>query len=279
MPLDQIDVDKIKGKEQEEMSFLDHLEALRWHLMRSIIAIGVGAIAVFMAKDFVFNTIIFGPRNADFITYRLICAISETICFEPPEFQIITRDLAEKFLVHFKSSIVLGIVMAFPYIFWEVWKFIKPALYEREQKAARGIVFICSLLFLTGVSFGYFILSPFSISWLAGYEVGGVMATPTLASYMNYMVMFTLPIGLVFELPVVVYFLAKLGIVTANGMRKQRKMAFLIILIIGAIVTPADVLTMFIVAIPLYILYEAGIVIAIRANKIYEKSLKKFDDA
>lgn len=269
MALDQVDVDKLGKTGQVEMSFLDHLEALRWHLLRSIVAIVVCGIVVFMAKDFVFDVVIFGPRQADFITYRVMCALSETLCFEPPEFQIITRDLAEKFLVHFKSSIVLGFVVAFPYVFWEIWSFVKPALYEKEQKSARGVVFSCSILFLLGVLFGYYVLSPFSISFLAGYEVAGIMATPTLASYLSYMVMFTLPIGLIFELPIVVFFLTTAGILTPETMRKQRKMAFLITLIIAAIITPADALTMFLVGLPLYFLYEVSIIISGRAHKAY----------
>jgi len=274
MPLDQVDVDKLDKKGQVEMSFLDHLEALRWHLLRSIVAIVVFGIVVFMAKDFVFDVIIFGPRHADFITYRVMCSLSEVLCFEPPVFQIITRDLAEKFLVHFKSSIVLGFVCAFPYVFWEIWRFIKPALYEKEQKSARGVVFVCSLLFLLGVLFGYYILSPFSISFLAGYEVAGIMATPTLSSYMSYMVMFTLPIGLIFELPIVVFFLTNAGILTPETMRKQRKMAFLVTLIIAAIITPADALTMFLVGLPLYFLYEVSILVSGRAHKKYKESLQ-----
>jgi len=274
MPLDQVDVDELEKKGQAEMSFLDHLEALRWHLVRSIAAMVICAIVVFGAKEFVFDVVIFGPRNKDFITYKWICAISDFLCFEPPVFQIITRDLAEKFLVHFKSSLVIGFVVAFPYIFWEIWRFIKPALYEKEQKSARGIVFVCSILFVIGVLFGYFILSPFSISFLAGYEVAGIVATPTLSSYVNYMVMFTLPIGLIFELPIVVYFLTKVGLLTPSFMRKHRRLAFMLTLIIAAIITPADAITMFLVALPLYILYEIGILVSSKAHKKYEKPLQ-----
>jgi len=275
MPLDQIDVDKIDVKKKSEMGFLDHLEALRWHLVRSVIAVIVGAIVVFSSKDFVFNTIIFGPRDANFITYRLICSISEMLCLEPPVFQIITRDLAEKFMVHFKSSLVIGFVIAFPYIFWEIWRFVKPALYEREIKAARGLVAVCSGLFLLGVLFGYFIIAPFSISFLAGYEVAGIVATPTLASYMNYMVMFTIPIGIVFELPVVVYFFSRIGLLGPATMRKQRRLAFVVILIIAAIITPTtDAVTLLIVTFPLYMLYELSIFVSAKAEKQLNESAK-----
>lgn len=275
MALDQVDVDKPQQKRtlSGEMTFLDHLEALRWHLVRSVVAILVIAIGTFLAKDFVFNVVLFGPRNPDFITYRIFCSISDAICFQPPAFQIITRDLAEKFMVHFKSSFILGFVLSFPYIFWEIWRFIKPALYEKEQKAATGVVFICSLLFLTGVLFGYYIISPFSISFLAGYELGDIQATPTLSSYVNYMAMFTIPIGLVFEMPVVIYFLSRVGIISPGLMKKSRRMAFVVILIIAAIITPTtDAITLLIVTIPLYGLYELSIVVSGRAEKHYLKS-------
>lgn len=271
MPLDQIDIDQLHKKRDKEMSFLEHLEALRWHLIRSIIAVIIGGVVAFSAKDFIFNKVIFAPRYPEFWTYRVICWISEALCFEPPPFQIITRDLAEKFLVHFKSSIAIGFILAFPYIFWEIWKFIKPALYEREIRAARGMVAICSTLFIVGVLFGYFIIAPFSISFLAGYALGDIQATPTLASYMNYMLMFTLPLGLVFELPVVVYFFAKIGLIGPDIMRKQRRLAFVVILIVAALITPTtDAATLMIVTIPLYGLYEISIFVAQKAYKTFE---------
>lgn len=273
MPLDQIDVDKLAGRKKSEMSFLDHLEALRWHLVRSVVAVLVCSIVVFASKDFVFNEIIFAPRYPGFWTYRAICALSEALCFEPVPFQIITRDLAEKFMVHFKSSFVLGFVVAFPYVFWEIWRFVRPALYEKERKAARGIVLVCSLLFMSGVLFGYYIITPFSISFLAAYELGDIQATPTLNSYMNYMVMFTLPLGLVFELPVVVYFFSRVGLLGPDLMKKNRRLAFVVILIISAIITPTtDAITLLIVTAPLYGLYELSIFVSARAQRQYQKS-------
>lgn len=275
MALDQIEVDKPEKKRglSGEMTFLDHLEALRWHLVRSVIAIIVIAVGTFLAKDFVFNVILFGPLNPDFITYRIFCSISDAICLEAPQIEFVTRDLAEKFMVHFKSSFILGFVLSFPYIFWEIWRFIKPALYEKEQKAATGVVFVCSLLFLAGVLFGYFIISPFSISFLAGYELGEIEAKTTLSSYVNYMAMFTIPLGLVFEMPVVIYFLSRVGIISPGLMQKSRKMAFVVILLISAIITPTtDAVTLLIVTVPLYGLYELSIIVSARAEKHYLKS-------
>ena len=250
------------------MSFLDHLEELRWHIIRSIIAILVIGIVVFVAKSFIFE-IIFAPKNADFVTYRFFCAISEATCFGPPEFELIIRELGEQFFTHIKVSVWVGLIIAFPYVFWELWRFIKPGLYPKEQKAARGIVFVCSILFILGVLFGYFIIAPFAVSFLASYSVGvdDVLSKPTLSSYVNYLTMFTIPTGIVFELPVFVYFFSKLGLVTPAGMKKYRKHAFIIILIIAAVITPPDVLTQFLIGIPIFILYEISIFISARVEK------------
>lgn len=267
MALDQL----TEGKQDEaEMSFLEHLEALRWHILRSFAAIIVVGIAVFLAKDFVFDTVLFGPRKPDFITYRIICGISDFLCFTPPQFEIITRDLGEQFIVHLKSSFWIGLIVAFPYVFWQIWKFVKPGLYEKEQKVTRGIVLICSFLFTAGVLFGYFIISPFAISFLSSYSVG-VTSAPTLASYIGYMTMFTIPSGLVFELPIVVYFLAKLGVVGPQVMKTYRRHAIVVILILASIITPPDMVTQLLIAIPLFFLYEVSIVIAGRVEKNREK--------
>jgi sec-independent protein translocase protein TatC len=269
MALDQVDVDKWKEEDsdQNNMSFFDHLEALRWHLMRSAIAVLLAGIFVFINKSFVFDTLIIGPKSPDFWTYRMICKMSDVLCFSPPKFTIITRDLGEQFLTHFKVSMTLGFILAFPYVFWEIWRFIKPGLYKSEQKAARGIVFICSLLFFMGNLFGYFIMSPFAVSFLAGYQVGDVMTTPTLGSYVSYMTMLTLPIGIVFEMPVLIFFLAKIGLVGSDFLKSYRRLAFLLIFIMAAIITPPDLVTQFIIGIPLYFLYEISIAIVMRVEK------------
>ncbi len=267
MAMDQLN---IKKKNADEMSFLEHLEALRWHILRSFLAIVLVGIAVFLAKDFIFEQIIFAPKEADFITYRIICQLSSFLCFEPQPFEILTRDLGEQFIVHLKSSFWIGLIVAFPYVFWQIWKFVKPGLYEKERKVTRGVVLICSLLFISGVLFGYFIISPFAISFLSSYNVGATSA-PTLASYINYMTMFTIPAGLVFELPIFVYFLAKLGVVGPKSMKKYRKHAVIAILVLASIITPPDMITQLLIGIPLFILYEVSIVIAARVEKKREK--------
>ena len=270
MALDQIDVDSYKMTAGKEMSFLDHLEELRWHIIRAAASIFVFAIVAFLAKDFVFNQIVFAPKFPEFITYRVICNFSNTVgmgdalCFFPPDFTFITPIFGELFIQHIKVSVMLGIIASFPYIFWEIWRFIKPGLYVKEQKAARGMVTICSGLFLTGVLFGYFIISPFAITFLAGYEIEGVVAMPALSSYINYMTMFTLPVGIVFELPIVVFFLSKIGLVTPEFMKSYRRHAVILILILAAIITPPDVVTQVLVGMPLYVLYEISIIISRR---------------
>jgi sec-independent protein translocase protein TatC len=251
---------------QPEMTFLDHLDHLRMHLFRSVIAILIFAVAVFLAKDFVFQTVLFGPRRPDFITYRVLCAIADALCLQPPAFELMTRDLGEQFVVHIKSSFWIGLVLAFPYVFWEFWRFIRPALYAKEQKAARGLVFICSFLFSVGVLFGYFILAPFAITFLGGYSVGAINA-PTLASYIDYMTMFTIPIGLVFELPVVAWFLSKIGLLTPDFMRTYRRHAVVAVFILGAAITPPDVTSQLIVSIPLLLLYEVSIWISAKVER------------
>lgn len=259
-----------KSKEKE-MSFLDHLEELRWHIIRSLIAIFVIAIIVFIAKKFVFS-IIFAPMSDDFLTYNFFCNISEATCFRPPKIELLTKDFGEQFFTHIKVSLWLSFMIAFPYIMYEIWRFIKPGLYAKEIKAARGIVFNCSILFVLGVLFGYYVISPFAITWLGSYSVGPEATNaPTLASYVNYLTMFTLPTGFVFELPIFVYFFSKIGLLTPEIMRKYRKHAIIIILLLSALITPPDILTQFLIGIPLFILYEISIGISKRIQKTNEK--------
>ena len=252
--------------EEKEMSFLDHLEELRWHIIKSLIAIIVIAIGVFLAKTFVFETIIFGPKRADFVTYRFLCGISETLCLQPPDFELITRELGEQFIVHLKVSFWLGLIIAFPYVFYQFWSFIRPGLYDHEQKATRGTVTICSILFLMGIMFGYYIVSPFAVTFLSSYDVGATSA-PTLQSFVNYMTMFTIPTGIIFELPILVFFLSKIGMITPEFMRTYRKHAIIVMLILASIITPPDVTTQILISLPLFILYEISIFISARVQK------------
>jgi sec-independent protein translocase protein TatC len=258
------------AEDGKEMSFLDHLEELRWHLIRAALAIVISGIVVFLAKTFVFEQIIFAPKHAEFITYRIFCQLGEFSCFYPPEFQLITRELGEQFFVHIQVSIWLGFILASPFVFWEVWRFVKPGLLPKEQTAAKGLVLMCSLLFLLGVSFGYYIISPFAIAFLAGYQVGvDAISSPTLSSYVSNMTMFTIPTGFVFELPILVYFLSRVGLLSASFMATYRKHAIIIILVVAAVITPPDVITQILIGIPILVLYEISILIAKRTEKKY----------
>lgn len=262
--------DQKEAGEENEMSFLEHIEELRWHLIRSIGAIFIFGIAVFLAKDFV-TELIFAPRYNSFVTHRLLCQYFSIHC-EVPNFEIITRELGEEFFVHLKSSIFLAVILTFPYLFWEIWRFVKPGLYEKERKAARGIVFVCSSLFFLGVLFGYFIIAPFSISFLAGYSFGeGNQDTATLGSYVGYITMITLPTGLVFELPIVAYFLGKVGLISSALMKRFRRHAIVVIFILAAVITPPDLMTQLLIAVPLIGLYELSISIVKRIEKKHDE--------
>lgn len=252
---------------EAEMTFLEHLEALRWHLIRSVAAIALFGIVIFVNKEFVFDRVIFGPKYGDFPTYEFFCSFLDNMC-NPPAFDVQTISVEEKFLTHLKVSIILGIVIAFPYVFWELWNFVKPGLYPKERKAARGVVWVCSSLFLLGIAFGYFIITPFALNFLTGYDVADTVSSPTLSSYVSSITFYTLPAGFVFELPIVVYFLTKVGLITPAFMKQYRRIAFVLILVLSAIITPPDVFTQFLIGVPVFILYEISILIS---EKVYNK--------
>ena len=261
-------------EEEKEMSFLDHLEELRWHIFRALAAIVVVAVAMYIMEAYVFRYVIFGPKNESFLTYQFFCSMSERLCFAPPDFEIVPREMGEQFFTSLKVSFWLGLVVAFPYVFYQFWSFVKPGLHKSERQAATGVVFVCSALFLVGVLFGYFIIAPFAIRFLAGYSVGvDVINSTSLSSYVGYLTMFTIPTGMVFELPIVIYFLAKVGLVTPDFLRQYRRHAFVIILVLAAVITPPDVVTQFLIGVPVFFLYEVSILIAARMTKKREKEL------
>ncbi len=259
----------VPKKDANELTFFEHIEVLRWHIIRALASVVVVSAIVFASKKLVFQYIILGPTSPDFPTYKIFCKLSPGFCFYPENLQIITRDIQEQFMSHIKVSLWLGFIVAFPYIFYEFWKFIKPGLYKNEIKAARGMVFICSALFLSGVCFGYFLVAPVAITFLSSYSVSPEVAnTTTLAALVNSMTMFTIPTGLIFEMPVVMYFLAKIGLVSSLFLARYRKHAVVIITIVAAVITPSpDVFTMLMVGIPLYALFELSIIVTKRIDK------------
>lgn len=266
------------------MSFLDHLEELRWHLIRSTLAVMILAVVAFIFKGFIFDTIIFGPKQPDFFTYRVFCNISQAMgvdsfCFEEIPFRIQSRIMAGQFSAHLWTSITAGIVVAFPYILYEFWKFISPGLKENERKNSRGFIFIASLLFFLGVLFGYYLITPLSINFLGNYQVSKeVFNDFDLDSYISLVRTSVLASGLIFELPILIYILTKIGLVTPEGLKKYRKISLVIVLVISAVITPPDVVSQIIVAIPILILYEVSIYISkvvVRNQKRKEKAHAK----
>lgn len=270
--------------EEKEMSFVEHLEELRVHIIRMVISILLAAVFVFFATRSIFQIVIFGPLQKDFLTYQLLCKLSnwlelgDSMCYEPAVANLVTLEMGEAFLLHIKVCIFGGMILAFPYLLWEFWRFIKPGLYPEERKTANSVVVVGSILFLLGISFGYFVLSPFAINFLLGYELPMINETANgnlikATSMINYMIMFTVPVGIIFELPIIVYYLAKMGLITDTFMRTYRRHAIVGILVIAAFVTPPDVMTQVIIGIPIYLLYELSIGIAAKQTKKREAEL------
>ena len=266
---------KRTSDEQAEMSFLDHLEELRWHIIRSVIALLVCAIFVFAYSDWVVEDVLFAPTRPDFISARWLCAfgknigIGEALCFQPIQAQFLETTMTGQFIASFTLAFIGGFILAFPYIFWEFWRFVRPALSEKELKKTRGVIFWVSLLFFTGVLFGYFILTPFMVNFYFNYKLSAqITIMPSFSDYLENLIYTTAGIGVLFQMPLLVMLLARIGIVTARFLRTYRRHAFVIILIAAAIITPStDPFSLTIVTIPLYLLFEASIVLAGRVRK------------
>lgn len=262
-------IDQNFDGEQSEMSFLDHLEVLRWHIIRIFIALFAFSILAFIFKSFVFDTIILAPATNTFITYQLFCQLShflhlgDQLCFKDLDFQLINLTMAGQFTMHIMVSVVAGIIAAFPYILYELWRFIKPAMKISEKNYAKGIVFWGSILFMMGICFGYYLITPMSVQFLGGYSVSAFIHNQiSLKSYISTVTTITLSSGLVFQLPIIVYFLSKLGIITPEFMRTYRKHAIIMVLLLAAIITPPDISSQILVSVPLLFLYEISIIIS-----------------
>lgn len=267
------------GNPTAEMGFTDHIEALRWHLVRSLVAIIICAVVVFFNVEWIFDHIIMGPTKGDFVSYKLLCDLGKAIhvdalCLSDVKLRFQNNQLSGQFMMSFSISFMLGFILAFPYVFWEFWKFIKPALKASELKYARGIVFWSSTLFFFGVAFAYFLIAPFTINFFAGYQLSPQFENIiTIDNYYDTMSDLILGLGIVFELPIIVYFLSRIGILTPKLMRDQRRIAIVVIMVLAAVITPPDWFSIFLVAIPLVMLYEAGIVVSARILK--EKKRKE----
>ena len=254
-----------KGK---NLSFWGHLSVLRRHLIRMTVVLFGLAVVAFCCKEFIFDSIILPPKSGDFITNRWLCAVAqkfniEGICGQEQVLQIINVNMAGQFTTHIFISIMMALIAGAPYLIWEIWRFVKPALKKNEEKYAGRTLFAASLLFYIGVAFSYFLITPITINFLGTYQVSEeVVNMVNLNSYISTMMNLMLAVGLIFELPIIVYFLSKIGIVTPALMKKYRKIMIVVIFLVAAIITPPDVFSQVMVAIPLCLLYEAGIVIS-----------------
>ena len=256
-------MDKAQQTEPQEMGILEHLNDLRKFLFHSVLGVAVGGIIIALNIQYVYDHIIFAPKSPNFITYKLFCKISDALCIKEIPIHIINRQMSGQFSAHIWTSIIFGIIIAFPYIVYELWKFIKPALYENEKKQGFYFIVVSSLLFLTGVLFGYYVITPLSVNFLGNYFVTSeIVNNIDLGSYNSLVRTTVLANGIVFELPIIIFFLAKMGIVTDKFLKTNRKYALIVILLLSALITPPDIVSQVIVAIPLMILYEVSIYIA-----------------
>jgi sec-independent protein translocase protein TatC len=266
-------------KEGVEMSFLDHLEALRWHLVRSAAVIVVFAIAIFCLPQFFIDQVLLGPTDQNFISYRALCALGykvgagDVMCMHIKEVQIQTLGIADQFFNHMSFSFMGGLILGFPFVLWELWKFVKPALKDKEVGPVKVFVLIATVLFLIGIAFGYFIMFPMSYNFLINYSMSDrIVTNQTLDDYTSFIYTMTLVSGIVFEMPILVYFLTRMTLLTPSFMRKYRKHAVVVLLIASAIITPSpDVTSQMVVAVPMYLLYEISVYVSawtIRRHKL-----------
>jgi sec-independent protein translocase protein TatC len=275
---------KITGKseqEETEMTFFDHIEVLRWHIIRSVIAWLVLVITIFVNIDFIYDNIILGPSRSEFFTYSALCNLGKklhlgaSLCMRPVRIEFLVNQVSGTFTSALSIAFVGAIIAAFPYIFWELWRFIKPALSTKERKYATGSIFWVSICFFAGVTFAYYILAPFTFNFLANFTLGNsglIKYQPTINDYIDTLTNLLLGCGIAFEMPVLAFVLAKLGILKGSTLKKYFKHALLVILIVAAIITPSpDLTSQFIVAIPLLLLYWISIVLATRVQKQKEK--------
>ncbi|MCL5245936.1 twin-arginine translocase subunit TatC [Cellulophaga sp. 20_2_10] len=269
-------------KSPDEMSFLDHLEELRWHLIRSTLAVVIIGCVAFAMKEFIFDTVLLGPKKMDFPTYKFFCSIAtylgmeSSFCAESLPFTIQSRTMAGQFSAHIWTSVWAGFIIGFPYILYEMWRFISPGLYEKERNNSKGFIFAASFLFFSGVLFGYYIVTPFSINFLGTYQVSKeVLNEFDLSSFISTVKASVIACGIMFELPIIIYFLTKVGLVTPEVLKKHRKIALVVVLIVSAVITPPDVASQIVVTIPVLILYQISIYISRRVLKNEAKKLGK----
>lgn len=273
---------KKRKKSEAEMSFLEHLEELRWHIIRSILAIVVFMVVAFVFKNIIFDHVILAPKDPGFFTNRILCQLghmlgTDKLCINTTPFEIINIKMAGQLTTHITVAIVSGLILAFPFIIREFWLFFKPALHTNEAQYARGAVLASSLLFFAGVLFGYYMLAPLSIHFLTSYEVSmDVTNQINIRSFIGTLSSICLATGVIFELPIIAFFLTKIGVITPEFMKKYRKHSIVVIVILSAIITPPDVFSQLLVSIPLFFLYEVSIHISKRVVQKKERDYQEF---
>jgi sec-independent protein translocase protein TatC len=273
---------KREKKDEKEMSFLQHLEELRWHIIRSVLAIVIFTVVAFLFKNFIFDSIILAPKNPGFFTNRILCHLGETVfntkslCINSKPFNLINIKMSGQLTTHIAVSMISGVIIAFPFIIWELWKFFRPALYSKEKQYTKGAVLAATLLFFTGVVFGYYMIVPFSLHFLGSYEISPqVVNQINIRSYIGTLTSIVLASGLIFELPLITFVLTKIGLITPSFLIKYRRHSIVVIFIVAATITPPDVFSQTLVAIPLLGLFEIGILIS---KGVYKKKQKERDD-
>lgn len=266
-----------QDNENPEMGFFDHLEVLRWHIIRSLLAILIITILCFIKYDFLFDNVIFAPLKDSFASYRFLCYLAHItgfndLCMEVGEIKLTNLQLTGQFMTQMSTALTAGIILAFPYIVWEIWQFVKPGLHTHEVKKTTNLILFVSFLFFVGVFFGYFVMTPFSVAFFKSYSISSsIVNSFTLDNYISTLTTTVFSSGLIFELPVLIYFLSKLGITSPEFLRKYRRHAYVIIIILAAIITPqTDLISLALITLPLVLLYEYSISIA---KKVYRDSV------
>lgn len=278
--MEEVNTKKENKTKEKVMTFWDHLDELRKHIIRSLIAIIVLAIVAFLNRHFIFDYIILAPSSSEFITNRALCWVGEqlslnALCIDDMKLKIINIKMSGQFLTHMYISIVAGFILAFPYILWEIWRFVRPAMHDNEKAYSKGGVFISTLLFLTGILFSFFLIVPLTVNFLGTYQVSESVANQiSLGSYISTVVSVTFAVGIVFELPILVYFLTKIGVITPDFLKKNRKYMFVILLALSAIITPPDMFSQVLVVLPLLVLYEFSIGVS---KRVYKKEFESIE--
>ncbi len=260
-----------------EMSFIDHLEALRWHIVRSVLVWLAAVIFMFIKIDWMFDNVIYAPARSNFVTYGALCRfgnwlhLGDVLCMPPVNIPLQGNTVSGPFMSAISISMIGGLIIAFPYLFWEMWRFIKPALSLKERRYSRGSILWVSLCFFCGAAFGYYLLAPFTFNFLANFKLGTTTAynyLPTLDDYIDTINNIILGCGLAFELPIFAFVLAKIGLITSKFLKTYRKYAFVVILVVAAVITPSpDWTSQALVSVPLLLLYELSVFIVKRVDK------------